>query len=155
MKFDQTDLKIIRNLQRDARINFAEIAEECDVSIDTVIKRFNRLKKNGIVKGTTILINPRSLNYECIASFEVDVDPGELASIIIQVREQPGIIFCTATVGMHNMFAVSIQNSMKHLSILKENLKALPHVRDVQTSIWVDEILLCPQNFELDRLTKR
>ena len=112
------------------------------------------MKKNGIVKGTTILLNPRLLDYECIASFEVDVDPGELASVAVQVRKQKGIIFCTPTVGMHNLFAVAVQHDMKELSTLKDNLKAFPHVRDIQTSIWVDDILLCPENFELTNLIK-
>ena len=53
MKFDETDIRVIRSLQRDARTNFADIAGKCDVSVDTIIKRFQRLKKTGISKGTT------------------------------------------------------------------------------------------------------
>ncbi len=35
-----------------------------------------------------------------------------------------------------------------------EKIKALPNVRDVKTSIWVEDILLCPENFELEGLKR-
>ena len=75
MKFDETDIRIIRNLQRDARTSFADIAAECGVSVDTIIKRFQRLRKNGVVRGTTILLDPRHFGLECPASFEISVEP--------------------------------------------------------------------------------
>ena len=75
MKFDETDIRIIRNLQRDARTNFADIAKECSVSVDTIIKRFQRLRRNGVVRGTTILLDPRHFGLECPASLEISVEP--------------------------------------------------------------------------------
>jgi hypothetical protein len=41
---------------------------------------------------------------------------------------------------------------MKELNTLLENIKTLPDVVDVKTSIWVEDILLCPENFELEGL---
>jgi Lrp/AsnC family leucine-responsive transcriptional regulator len=68
MKFDETDVRIIRNLQRDARTNFADIAAGCGVSVDTIIKRFQRLRRNGVVRGTTILLDPRHFDLGCPAA---------------------------------------------------------------------------------------
>ena len=82
MKFDDTDVRVLRNLQKDARTNFADIAKECGVSVDTVIKRFQRLQKGGVVKGTTILIDPRHFGLDCLASLEVNVDPASSADMV-------------------------------------------------------------------------
>jgi hypothetical protein len=41
---------------------------------------------------------------------------------------------------------------MKELNNLKEEIKGTPYVRDVKTSIWVEDVLLCPENFELEGL---
>lgn len=152
MKFDETDVRIIRNLQRDARTNFAEIAKDCSVSVDTIIKRFQRLRKNGVVTGTTILLDRRHLGFDCLASLELDVEPVHVSEVVDQVREQPGVVFSTPSMGMQSIFAVTILRDMKELNNLRENIKGLPHVRDVETSIWVEDVLLCPENFELDRL---
>jgi len=65
------------------------------------------------------------------------------------------IVFCASTMGRHNIFAIVIVENVTKLSQLKENIKGHPMVREITTSIWVDEILLCPENFELDRISQR
>jgi Lrp/AsnC family transcriptional regulator for asnA, asnC and gidA len=152
LKFDETDVKIIRNLQRDARTNFADIAEECGVSVDTIIKRFQRLRRHGVVRGTTILLDPRHLGLDCPASLEINVEPVHVADVVDQMRRQPGVVFCTPSMGMQNIFAVVVLKGMNELNTLIEKTKTLPHVKGVKTSIWVENILLCPENFELEGL---
>jgi DNA-binding Lrp family transcriptional regulator len=152
MKFDETDVRIIRNLQRDARTSFADIAAECNVSVDTIIKRFQRLRKNGVVRGTTILLDPRHFGLECPASFEIGVEPVKVSSVVEALQRQPGVVFCTPSVGMQNVFAIAVLPGMKELNTLLEKIKTLPDVVDVKTSIWVEDILLCPENFELEGL---
>ncbi|MCX6649165.1 MAG: Lrp/AsnC family transcriptional regulator [Candidatus Bathyarchaeota archaeon] len=152
MKFDDTDVRVLRNLQRDARTNFSDIATECGVSVDTIIKRFKRLEKNGVVKGTTILIDPRRFGQDCLASLEVNVDAASSADMVKAIRGQPGIVFCTPSMGMQNIFAVAVLANMKELNNILENIKALPYVKELKTSIWVDDVLLCPENFELETL---
>ncbi|MGB8781198.1 MAG: winged helix-turn-helix transcriptional regulator, partial [Candidatus Bathyarchaeia archaeon] len=58
-KIDEIDVNVIRALQEDARTNFADIAKGCKVSVDTISKRFGRLRRAGVVRGTTILLNPK------------------------------------------------------------------------------------------------
>jgi Lrp/AsnC family transcriptional regulator for asnA, asnC and gidA len=152
MKFDDTDIRILRNLQKDARVNFADIAKECDVSIDTIIKRFQRLRKNGVVKGTTILLNPRRFGLDCPASLEISVDPIHARDFVEQLRKQKGVVFCTHSVGMQDVFAIVMSRSVNELNSLIEQTKASHDVRNMKTSIWVEDILLCPENFELEGL---
>jgi Lrp/AsnC family transcriptional regulator for asnA, asnC and gidA len=152
MKFDETDIRVIRRLQRDARTNFADIAQECDVSVDTIIKRFQRLKRIGIVKGTTILLDPRHLGLECAASLEIGVDPKKVNDVVNSLRGETGVIFCTPSVGMQNVFAIVALGNVNELNALIERTKTHPNVKAVTTSIWAEDILLCPENFELEGL---
>ena len=152
MKFDDTDVRVLRNLQKDARTNFADIAKECGVSVDTIIKRLQRLEKNGIVKGTTILLEPRLMGMECLASLEVNVDVVDVYEVVANMKKQPGIVFCTPSMGMQNIFAIAVLRSLKELNVLREFIKGNVHVKELKTSIWVDDILLCPENFELELL---
>ncbi len=152
MKFDDTDVRLLRNLQRDARTNFADIAKECGVSVDTVIKRFQRLKRRGVVRGTTVLLEPRKMGLDCLSSLQVSAEPAQVAEVVEKIRAMPGVVFCTPSIGTQNVFAVAVQASVSNLGSLKEEVKSLPAVRDVRASIWVGDVLLCPENFELERL---
>jgi len=152
VKFDNTDVNVLRNLQKDARTNFSDIAMECGVSVDTIIKRFQRLKRNGVVKGTTVLLDPRRFGLDCLASLEVNVDPAFSNDMVKTIKKQPGIVFCTPSMGMQNIFALAVLANMKDLNDVLETIKGLQHVRELKTSIWVENILLCPENFELEKL---
>ena len=154
VKADEIDINIVRALQRDARKSFADIARDCHVSIDTISKRFKKMKKTGIVKGTTVLLNPKSFGYDCVASLGIDVDAPHVAEVIEFLGKIPDVVFCTPSMGKHDIFAISVLKNVGKLGQLKESIKGHPLVRAVATSIWVDRILLCPENFEFDHLEK-
>jgi DNA-binding Lrp family transcriptional regulator len=152
---DEVDLIIIRALQKDARTNFADIAKDCGVSVDTVSKRFKRLLKSKVARGTTVLLNPKSFGFDCVASFGIRVDYPHVQEVVDYIRKIPDVVFCTQSMGRHNLFAISVLRNVGRLSQLKESIKGHPMVREVAASIWIDEILLCPENFEFEHLRRK
>ena len=154
LRIDQVDLTIIRALQKDARVNFSSIARHCGVSTDTISKRFKKMKKAGVVRGTTILLNPKSFGYGCVGSLGVDIDYPHLKEVVKSLLRIPGIIFCTTSMGKHDVFCIAVLKNVQLLSKVKDLIKRHPAVREVTTNIWVDEILLCPENFEFKHLER-
>lgn len=154
-KIDEIDLNIIRTLQKDARSSFADIAKNSKVSIDTISKRFKRLRRNGIARGTTVLLNPKSFGYDCVASFGIRVDYPHMRDVIDFVGKIPEVVFCTPSMGRHNIFALAVLRNVGRLGQVKEYIKRHPMVGEVTASIWVDDILLCPENFEFQHVEKR
>jgi Lrp/AsnC family transcriptional regulator for asnA, asnC and gidA len=154
VRIDEIDVNIIRALQKDARSNFAGIARDCGVSTDTISKRFRKMKKAGIIRGTTILLNPRSFGYECVASLGIDVSYPHMREIVESIQKMPEIVFCTTCMGRHDIFCIAVLENVGRLSQVKDLIKGHPVVREVATSIWVNEILLCPENFEFERLKR-
>ena len=152
---DEIDVKIIRSLQKDARTNFAQIAKDCGVSVDTVSKRFKRLLKSKVARGTTVLLNPKSFGFDCVASFGIRVDYPHVQEVVDFIRKIPDVVFCTQSMGTHNLFSIAVLRNVGRLSQLKESIKGHPMVREVAASIWVDEILLCPENFEFEHLRRK
>jgi len=153
LELDETDVKILRMLQRDARIPFTSIAEQCNVSTDTIIRSYDRMKKKGIISGTTILLNLKKLGYEYIASFSVDANFPHLNDGIKFMREIPEILWCVPAIGRNNIFSIAIFKDFARLSEVRDSIKSQPHVVSVGTSIWVGEVLLCPENFDLKSRT--
>ncbi len=149
-ELDNIDIAIIRALQKDARISFAEIAKNCDVSIDTISKRFRKIEDTGVARGTTVLLNPKSFGCDFVASFAIRADYSHIQEVLDFLKTTPEIIFSTQTMGGHSIFALAIVQNMAKLNQVKESIKANnPMVREITTSIWVSEILLCPENFDL------
>ena len=148
-KIDDIDIAIIRALQKDARISFASIAKSCNVSVDTISKRFKKLENMGVARGTTVLLNPKSFGYDCVASFGIRADFSHIHEILQFLKKMPDIIFSTQTMGRHSIFALVLVKNVAKLNEIKETIKGHPMVREIITSIWVSDILLCPSNFDL------
>ncbi len=151
-KLDNIYVAVIRALQKDARASFAGIAKSCGVSVDTISKRFKKIEDAGIARGTTVLLNPKSFGYDCVASFGIRADFSHIEEILQFLREMPDIAFSTQTMGRHSIFAVAIVKNVTKLSQVKEEIKGHPMVREITTSIWVNDILLCPENFDLQAI---
>lgn len=152
MKIDETDVAILRALQMDARTKYTDIANQCNVSVDTIIKRFRRLRRNGLVKSTTIILDPRKFGREVIANFSIDAEPSCIDEVIRFLKEQDGVIFATHSMGSYDVFTIAAKRNMNEMNALKETIQSHTKVNEVQTNIWVDQFLLCPQNFELEPL---
>jgi len=148
-ELDEIDIAIIRALQKDARASFAAIAKNCNVSIDTISKRFKKIVQSGVARGTTVLLNPKSFDCDCVASFGVRADFSHIEDILKFIKKISGVVFSAPTMGRHSIFVVAIVKDVTSLSQIKELIKGHPMVREITTSIWVDDILLCPENFDL------
>ena len=53
--------------------------------------------------------------------------------------------------GVYDIFSIATRKNMNEMNNLKETIQSHRMVREVKTSIWVDQFLLCPQNFELEQ----
>ena len=151
---DEIDVKIIRALQKDARTTFTDIARDCGVSTDTISKRFRNMNKAGIIRGTTILLNPKSFGYDCVASLGIDVSYPYLKEVVELIRKIPEMVFYTTSMGTNDIFCIGVLKNVGRLSQVKDLIKGHPMVKEVTTSIWIDEILLCPENFEFEHLNR-
>jgi Lrp/AsnC family transcriptional regulator len=58
---DQTDIKILALLQKDATCSVAEIAEQVHLSVTPCWRRIQKLKDDGVIARNAILLDPRAL----------------------------------------------------------------------------------------------
>jgi DNA-binding Lrp family transcriptional regulator len=147
---DQTDTAILRALQQDARTRYSDIAHQQGFSVDTIIKRFKRLQTQGTVKRTTVLLDPRRLGHEVLANLAITVEPSCINEVVESLRHREGIIFATHTMGQYDVLAIAATRTMNEMNALKETIQSHTKVTDIKASIWADQFLLCPQNFELE-----
>ena len=60
---DEISRKILRELQKDARMSFAELGRQVGLSPSATAERVRRLEDEGIIRGYRVDIDPRALGY--------------------------------------------------------------------------------------------
>jgi len=58
---DQTDLKILSLLQKDATRPVADIAEQVNLSVTPCWRRIQKLKEDGVIERTAVLLDPKAV----------------------------------------------------------------------------------------------
>ena len=67
MKLDELDRSIILALQDNGRMALSEIARRAGVAPATVHERLAKLRRNGVVQGFSVRLEPRALGYSVTA----------------------------------------------------------------------------------------
>ncbi len=151
---DSIDLHIIEALIKDARTSFRQISKTLNVSTDTIIDRYNTLQKNGVIRGSTIILNPKEIGYNAMAVFMIDVSPVEghtsgldSSSILEKLIKMRDIIVATKTVGDHDLLAIGVVKDFQHLFAVRNDIVAIPGVKDMEISFWSEISELSPKYF--------
>lgn len=154
---DKIDLAIVDKLTKDARTSFRKIAENLGVSPDTIISRYAALQKEGVIRGSTIVINPKKLGYQAMAVFMIDISPSHIVAtestpadsslILDRLIQMPNIIVATKTVGDNDLLAIGVALDFEHLVKVRNDIESIPGVKDMQISFWVERTELCPKYF--------
>ena len=154
---DETDAVIIKRMTEDARVSFRKIAKELGVSPDTVISRYKALQENGVIRGSTVVLDPKRIGYKGMAAFMVDTSPTNIigtesnqqtaSSIVEKVIKMPDIILATKTVGDHDMLAIAVIRDVEHLIATGRDIAKIPGVKDLRVSFWVEKAELQPKYF--------
>lgn len=155
---DETDEIIIKMLTEDARTSFREIARELGVSPDTVISRYKSLQDEGVIRGSTVVLDPKKIGYKGMAAFMIDTSPTNVIAnessapddstyILETLIKMPDIILATKTVGDHDMLAIAVIKDVEHLIHTGGNIAKISGVKDLQVSFWVEKAELHPKYF--------
>ena len=73
MKVEELDRKILKVLNRDARMSFRLIAKELRISPTTLYNKVKKLESSGVLKGYIPLIDKESVGYDLMAIISLRV----------------------------------------------------------------------------------
>lgn len=147
MKLDEIDQGIIEMLKKDARTSFREIARKLKVSPDTISNRYERLIEQGIILGSTVVIDPSKIGYSFIARFGINVKPAYSSQVLDRIIQIPSVIIASKLVGSHDLVAISVIKDFQHLCALRDIILEMPYVDKVEVGMWIKTMELCPHYF--------
>ncbi len=135
-QMDEVDAKILRDLLKDGRKEFTEIAREAQVSKDVIWQHYTNLKKEGIIVGATIQLNYAALGFNIAASFFVDVPAHQQQQVIEQLRNIPGLYDAYRWGNHSRLWAVSDMMKAEQIDHAKQSIKKLPSVLRLEVEVW-------------------
>lgn len=134
-----TDRAIIRLLQHNARISYAELSRATDIPESTVRRRMERLQQRGIIQ-FAMLAEPGKLGYEIRAMIGLRVELQKLTGIAALVRELDEVTFAAfLTGGFDVMIQVVVQSQEALVRFLTDKVAPIDGVRSSETFVmpWV------------------
>lgn len=158
MKFDSTDVKIIKLLQKNARESIANIARTLGISPNAALNRYEKIQKSGIIKKTffpTYLpkyVNYKSQTYRMQLLIKSEINETEnLIKYIKSITLEFSQIECVETIGHFNIFTWIISENPIDLHLIKDKIQIkkgvqeikaniLPNLRDFYTQINLDHL---------------
>ena len=96
-RLDETDIKILRLLQDDARLTTRELAEKVNLSTTPVFERVKRLESGGFIRGYVAVLDAEKLNqgFQVFCSVKLKQMNRDVANSFVDVvRKIPQVREC-------------------------------------------------------------
>lgn len=138
IQLDDTDLRILRVLQKQGRITHAELAEAVHLSPSSCHRRVQRLEETGVIRDYVALLNARAVGR--LTTVFVEISLSAQADEVLDAFEQavarvPDILECHLMTGSADyLLKVVARDSEDFARIHRQYLARLPGVARMQSS---------------------
>jgi Lrp/AsnC family transcriptional regulator, leucine-responsive regulatory protein len=96
---DDTNLRLLAELQADARLTLAELGRRVGLSSPAVAERIGRLESDGVIRGYNADIDPRALGYSLSAVIRIRPAARQIADVARQAQQTPEVVECNRITG--------------------------------------------------------
>ena len=115
---DDTNLRVLAELQADARLSLAELGRRVGLSSPAVAERLARLEQDGVIRGYHADIDPRALGYTLGVVIRIRPAPRELRKVADVARDTSEIVQCDRVTG-------------EDCYVMRANVRDVEHLEEV------------------------
>ena len=141
---DETDLKILRILQREPDRNITEIGEAVGLSHTPCWRRIRKMQDAGIIKGRVALIDAEKIGMDISVFVFIRLErhsSGVLETFEDTARKLPEIVQCYAMSGEFDfLLRVVVASVRDYERTVKARLLKLPHVGTMSSNFALNEV---------------
>jgi len=135
VELDETDRKILRALQEDARASFKNIGKSIGVSEATVFVRVKKLQERGVLRGFKAIVDPQSVGKTLTAIMLIRAQPRSLVGMLDALRRMEEISEIYDVTGQYYSILKIRTNSTEHLSKIIDQIGLIDGVAGTETII--------------------
>ena len=115
---DGTNLRLLEELQTDARLSNAELGRRVGLSAPAVAERIARLQESGAITGFRAEVDPRALGYSLSVLIRIRPAPRELRKVAELAVRTPEVVECHRITGEDCYFMRAWVRDVEHLEEL-------------------------------------
>lgn len=136
----ETDRAIIRLLQRDARLSFAEISRATGIPESTVRRRLERLQQRDVIE-FAVIAEPSRLGYDLRAMIGLRVDLPRLDELTRRLRQMDEVTFAAFVTGSFDIVLhVVVRSHAALVEFLTKRLSTVEGIRSLETFVMPEVI---------------
>ena len=114
-EIDPVNVRLLGELQADARLSVAELGRRVGLSAPAVAERLQRLQDAGVITGFRTDVDPRALGYALSVVLRVRPAPRQLVKVAEVARESSEIVECHRITGEDCFFMKLHVRDVGHL----------------------------------------
>ena len=134
---DEIDEKILRLLLKDARLSLKKIAKECGISSVSVLNRINRLKKHGVIKGSSLFASLGIYDFQTVAFLGVETENNNCTAEVLKfLKTYTFLVEPSVCIGRFDLHALIYSKDENDLNNRVAMVRRLSGVRKVSVFIW-------------------
>jgi Lrp/AsnC family leucine-responsive transcriptional regulator len=96
---DETNLRLLDELQRDGRLSLAELGRRVGLTPPAVAERLQRLEREQVIRGYRAEIDPVAVGYALTAVIRIRPAPRQLHKVAELARQTPEVVECHRITG--------------------------------------------------------
>lgn len=138
--YDHVDTHILRELARDSRLSFRSIGRKLDIATTTVIHRYERMKKEGIIKNSSVVIDYEKIGYNIVALIELTVSKGRLVEVEEKLAKRRNVYAVYDITGDTDAVILARFKDRKELNDFVKSILAMEFVERTNTHLVLNTV---------------
>jgi Lrp/AsnC family leucine-responsive transcriptional regulator len=139
MKLDETDIKILRILQRDGRITNSALAKEINISPPPTSERVKKLENSGLIRKYVALLDPRAVGIGTHTFVEVKLAAHGREAVfefLEAIQRLDEVMECHHVTGDADfLLKIAVRDIAAYENLVLHELTQLPHVGNLTTMV--------------------
>lgn len=144
MDLSETDRRLLRLLQADARLSNQELAERAGMSASACWRRVKQFEEAGVVVAYPAILDAAAAGLTFSAIVHVTLtrhEASHAADFVARVRDRPEVLECFSTTGEADYhLRVVCRDKEAYNAFLDDFLFRLPAIAHVRTNLILKEI---------------
>ncbi|WP_193142941.1 MULTISPECIES: Lrp/AsnC family transcriptional regulator [unclassified Meridianimarinicoccus] len=144
LNLDETDLRILRAMQRDGSLTVTQIAEIAGISQSPCSRRINQMQEAGVILRRHVELDRRKLGFNAVVVTRVKLkrhDRKALEAFKREIRAIPEIQSAVLLLGEFDFHMRLVVRDIDHYqTLMQDRLVSLPGVQEMQSSVILEVV---------------
>jgi len=141
---DPADLRILRQLQQNARISNVDLAEACALSTSACHRRLQAIEVSGLVRSYGAVLDREKMGFGLVVFVEIALaskDPDTARAFQQAVMARAEVLECHIMTGEYDyLLRIAVPDIPTYRRLIMEELLSLPGVDKSRSAISLGEV---------------